>query len=68
MTQFACPLPPAILSKAIDRVLNSGTITNKDRNSFLAATFCGNKLSSYEEAKIKEIYKLLKRGHLEVVD
>ncbi|MGF1490042.1 MAG: hypothetical protein ACFBSE_23390 [Prochloraceae cyanobacterium] len=67
MNQFACPLPPETITKAIERVLYSRKITARERNSFLAATFCGSNLNSYEQAKIKEIFHLLKRGRLQVI-
>ena len=68
MTQFVCPLPPETLTLAIERVLNSGKITDRERHSFLAATFCGIHLNSYQQAKVKEIFERLKQGYLQVVD
>ena len=68
MNQVVCNVPPANISEVINRVLSSGTITDRDRDSFLTATFCGINLSSSEEAKIKEIFNRLQTGRLQVIN
>ena len=64
----AADLPQTFMLEVIKSVINSGKITSKERNWFLAATMWKNALSAEEEAGVKEIYSRIQRGWIRVVD
>ena len=64
----AADLPQTFMLQVIKSVINSGKITSKERNWFLAATMWKNALSAEEEAGVKELYSRIQRGWIRVVD
>ncbi|MGK7917823.1 MAG: response regulator [Prochloraceae cyanobacterium] len=64
----AADLPQTFRMQLINSILDSGQITFKERNWFVAATLWNNPLSAEEQAGVRKIYERIQRGEVRIID